>query len=285
MDPEHRVQTLRDKLASDERGGCPRDRDSLREFEDTLALLSSEYSAYRREKLLRHCTRISEHADIDITAVLDDEAAAKTAVRWINRQYDNPETNRDYRVALRAFGKHLTDGDDVPDSVSWIPASTPSNYQPTPDPAEMLRWEDDVKPMIDAAANDRDAALIAVAFDTGCRSGELRELTVGDVSDGDYGLRLRVDGKTGARTVALVPSEHYLSQWLGSHPGSTDSEAPLWSKLGTVDSLSYRRFRDIFEEVADRAEIAALLRGPEQSSLSPSGVPPVYAISENNGTA
>lgn len=255
MDPERRVRTLRDKLDRDDRGGCPRDRDALLEFEDTMALLSSEYSAYRREKLLRHCTRISEHADTDIAAVIDDEAAAKTVVRWINRQYDNPETNRDYRVALRGFAKHLTDGDDIPDSVSWVPASTPSNYQPTPDPADMLRWEDDVKPMIDAATNDRDAALIAVAFDAGARSGELQELTVGDISDGDYGLRLRVDGKTGARTVTLVPSEHYLSQWLGSHPDSGDSDAPLWSKLGTADSLSYRRFRDIFKEVADRAEV------------------------------
>lgn len=255
MDQEARIQTLRDKLDSGERGGSEADRAALLEFEDTLALLTSEYSAHRREKLLRHCTRMSEHVDTDLAETLDDEAAAKTVVRWINRTYDNPETNRDYRIALRMFGKRLEGGDEVPDSLAWVPASTPSSYNPTPDPAQMLRWDEDVKPMIDAATNTRDAALVATAFDAGARSGELRAVTVGDISEAEYGLRLRVDGKTGSRSVTLVPSEHYLSKWLGDHPASNDPDAPLWSKLGSADELSYRRFLDIFEAIADRAGV------------------------------
>ena len=49
--------------------------------------------------------------------------------------------------------------------------------------------------MIEEARNARDATLIAVAFDAGARSGELRDLTVGDVSDAENGLRVFVDGK------------------------------------------------------------------------------------------
>jgi hypothetical protein len=119
----------------------------------------------------------------------------------------------------------------------------------------MLRWDDDVKPMIDAATNPRDAALVAVAFDAGPRSGELRALSVGDVSDSELGMRLRLDGKTGQRTVTLVPSGEYLTRWLAAHPASDDPSAPLWSKLGEADQLSYRRFRDIFDAVADRADV------------------------------
>lgn len=255
MDPAEKVATLRDRIDAGDRGGSPEDREALLAFEDQLALLSSQYSAHRREKLLRHLTRLSEHVDGDLVDVPASEDAAKPFVRWIHREYDNPETNRDYRLALRAFGKHTTDGDELPEGVDWIPAGTPSSYEPAPDPAEMMRWDEDIKPMLDAAANPRDAALIALAFDAGCRSGELQDLTVGDLSEAEYGLRLRVDGRRGQRSVTLVPSEPYVSQWLGAHPGSSDPSAPLWSKLTTVDGLSYRRFRDIFREVADRAGV------------------------------
>jgi len=34
------------------------------------------------------------------------------------------ETNRDYRVALRVFGKRVTDEDGLPDSLAWITATT-----------------------------------------------------------------------------------------------------------------------------------------------------------------
>jgi integrase len=207
MDPATKVDTLRERIGAGERGGSAADREALLAFEDQLAILPSEYSAHRREKLLRHCTRLSEHVDADLVDVPHSEDAAKPFVRWIHREYDNPETNQDYRLALRAFGKHVTDGDELPDGVDWIPASTPSSYDPAPDPADMMRWDEDIKPMIDAAANPRDAALVALAFDAGCRSGELQDLTVGDLSDADYGLRLRVDGRRGQRSVTLVPSE------------------------------------------------------------------------------
>lgn len=74
----------------------------------------------------------------------------------------------------------------------------------------MLKWEKDVLPMIEETRNARDAALIAVAFDAGARSGELQELTVGDVTDAKNGLRIFVDGKMGQRSVLLIPSVPYL---------------------------------------------------------------------------
>ena len=78
-----------------------------------------------------------------------EREAAEDIVRTIHREYDNPETNKDCRNALRAFGRFLTDGDDVPGSMAWIPTSTSSNYDPSPDPGDMLDWEADVRPMID----------------------------------------------------------------------------------------------------------------------------------------
>ncbi|MFB6299167.1 MAG: hypothetical protein ABEH65_02795 [Halobacteriales archaeon] len=164
-----------------------RDRELLLTFDDRLAL--QQYSVQRREKLLRHCKILAGEVtrqgpdtlpDVLLADVLTDREAAEDIVRWINHTYENEETNRDYRVALRVFAKHVTDGDGIPESVEWVPSSTSRSYKPTPDPAEMLDWEDDVLPMIDATLNARDAALIAVAWDsrsvtsptttTGCRS-------------------------------------------------------------------------------------------------------------------
>lgn len=262
-DATRQVETLRSKLESGERGGSAAEREALLSFSDRLRLLASEYSDHRHDKLLRHCTRMAEHVDASLAAAPSDRETAEAFVRWIHDTYENPETNRDYRVALRTFGRRLaeangtisTDRDDIPDALSWVSASTPSNYSPSPDPAAMLRWADDVKPMIDAAANARDAALIATAFDSGARSGELRSLRVGDVTEADHGLRIRVDGKTGERSVTLVPAEPYLSGWLGEHPASGDPAAPLWSKLGSPEALSYRRFNDLFKACAARAGV------------------------------
>jgi len=253
--PSREVETLREQLEAGERGGD--DADVLLHFSDRLTLLSTSYTDHRHVKLLRHCTRMAEHAPTSLTNALTDREAAEGIVRWINDTYDNPETNRDYRVAFRVFGRRATDenGTDPPDSIDWVPSGTPKSYDQAPDPATMLRWDSDVKPMIDAATNARDAALIATAFDAGARSGELYELRIGDLTSSEFGLRLRVDGKTGQRSVTLVPSEHYLTKWLGEHPATGDSTAHLWSKLGDGEQISYRRYIELFKACARRAGV------------------------------
>lgn len=265
VDATRQVDTLRGKIKNGERGGTKGEQAALMAFSDRLRLLATEYTDHRHDKLLRHNTRMAEHAPGRLDRAPREVAVAEAIVGWIHDSYENPETNRDYRVALRTFGKRLsettagegitTDQDGMPVALSWISASTPSSYDPAPDPAAMLRWSSDVKPMINAAANPRDAALVATAFDSGARSGELHALRVGDLSDGEYGLRLRVDGKTGERSVTLVPAEHYLSRWLDAHPASNDPSAALWSTLTDPSRLSYRRFLDVFKALGKRAGV------------------------------
>lgn len=138
-------------------------------------MLSSEYSTHRHLKLLRHCTIVAENVG-GLAAALEDREAAETIVRWIHREYDNEETNRDYRVALRVFGRRVSDGEDdePPDSLAWIPSGTSSTYDPTPDPSQMLEWDTDIQAMIEATRNSRDAAAIAMQFDAGLRGRSSR---------------------------------------------------------------------------------------------------------------
>ncbi|WP_248895372.1 tyrosine-type recombinase/integrase [Haloplanus halobius] len=254
-DPGAQIETLRDRIeASDKISDT--DRSALFDFSDELYLLQTKYSDHRHLKLLRHCTRMAEHVG-GLAEALEDRDATEDIVRWINRTYDNEETNRDYRVALSVFGRRTTDenGDDPPESIEWVPSGTSSNYDPAPNPGDMLHWEADVLPMIEATRYSRDAALIATAWDSGARSGEIRGLSVGDVTDHRHGYQLTFQGKTGQRTVTLIPSVPYLQQWLSDHPARDDPNAPLWCKLDRPEEFSYRMFTKILEGAADKADI------------------------------
>ena len=254
-DATRQLENLCEQLRNGERvPDGERAREHLLRFDDRLAL--QQYSRQRREKLLRHGTIVAEEVGGGVLVdALEDCEAAEAIVRWINREYPNEETNRDYRVALRMFGKHLTDGDEIPDSIAWVKSTTSRNYNPAPDPAEMLGWEADVVPMIDATLNARDAALIAVAWDSGARSGELLGLRVGDVTDHDYGLQVTVDGKVGQRSITLISSVPYLNRWFQEHPRRDDDTAPLWCKLQSGEEMSYQMCRKIPREAADRAGV------------------------------
>lgn len=251
-----RIDTLREDRIPDSAEISAADEDALFEFSDELFLRKSEYSDHRHEKLLRHCVRMAENTDGEFVDVLEERAVAEDIVRWVNREYDNEETNRDYRVALRVFAKRLTDnGTEVPPSVDWVSGQTSRSYDPQPDPNEMLRWEEDVLPMIEACHNNRDKAIIATAFDAGARSGEFRDLQVGDVGDHKHGRQMTVDGKQGQRTITLIPSGPYLQRWLQDHPAPDDPEAPLWTKLHDPEPISFRMYKKLLETAAEAAEV------------------------------
>ncbi|WP_348613594.1 tyrosine-type recombinase/integrase [Halobaculum rarum] len=257
--PETQLENLRDRIESSHKIDDG-DRESIREFDDALTLMKSNYSTYRHLKLLRHVTILAERVG-GVNAALTDKEAAKNIVRWIHRNYDNEETNQDYRVALKVFGRHVSDegvgGDpyEPPASLDWIQSSTSNNYDPAPKPSDMLDWHDDILPMIEATEHARDAAAIALQFDAGLRGFEFKDLTYGDVTDHEHGLQVTADGKQGRRTVLLIPSVPYVRDWLDEHPTPSDRDAPLWSKLTEGEKISYRMLTKVFKKPAARAEV------------------------------
>ena len=249
-----RIGRLRERIQDSEEISDV-DREVLLEFDDQLQLRGAEYSDHRHLKLLRHNTIAAEEVGA-LSETLDDRNAAEDVVKWINRTYENPETNRDYRVAFRMFGRLTTDGDDEPpESIDWVPSGTPKTYDPAPDPAEMLDWEEDVQPMIEATSTPKEAAAVALQFDAGFRGGEFKPLSVDQFTDHRFGLQATVQGKQGQRTVTLIPSVPYVRQWLEAHPGG--DEAPLWCKKTVPETrVSDRTIYNWFERSADRAEIS-----------------------------
>ena len=86
--------------------------------------------------------------------------------------------------------------------------------------------------------------------------GEFRSLTIGDVTDHPNGLQVTVDGKTGQRTVTLIPSVPYLNRWLSVHDYADNPDTPLWPrKSDNAIGMSYNGFKRIFSAAADRAGI------------------------------
>lgn len=240
------------------------DREALLRFSDELRFKQSEYSDHRHVKLLQHCTVLAgggeevssgdlpDHRLIDC---LESKEAVREFVRWIHRNYENPETNRDYRGALRQFGEHVTDGDGKPEPITEVSATTANSYDPKPDPNKMFKWEEHILPMIDAAHQTRDKALIALAWDAGGRSGEIRSIKVGDIGDHDHGMSVTLDGKTGQRSVVLIPSVPYVRQWLSEHPRRNDPEAPLFGSISDGSDISYQMKLKILKRAGRNADV------------------------------
>lgn len=234
----------------------PADTDAILTLDRTLSLRAQDYSKHRHKKLLRHAVIMAEEVG-GLADALDDRAAAERLVAWINDTYDNEETNKDYRNALRTFARLVADLPDGahPDSTEWIPTGYSSDHDPTPDPREMLRWERDVQPMIEATYNARDAAMIALQFDAGLRGGEFKTLAVGDVQDHKHGLQVTVEGKRGRRTVTLIPSVPYVNRWVSDHSARDDPTAPLWSKLHSADGISDTMVSKALRQAATEADV------------------------------
>ena len=157
--PAGAIETMRDRLEGGHYDVSEADQQLLLDLSNEIRLLGpSKYSDHQHEFLLRRGLAIAKAVG-GLADAIEDRDAAEEIVGWINsEQTGSPETNKDYRVALRNIGKIVTDGDGLPESVEWVPGGYPKNYDPAPDPAQMLKWDEDIQPMLDACLNSRDRA-------------------------------------------------------------------------------------------------------------------------------
>lgn len=263
-DPTERIDLLRRRIRRSPHISDA-DKAALIAMSEEMEFLDTRYSDRRHIKLLQHCTLLAGDSpnkydpddlpDADLVDCFEDEDAVKTIGRWIKRNYDNEETKRDYRVAVRMFGEHAGPDDGIPEPIKLLPAGTPRNYNPMPDPSKMLWWDEHILPMVEAARNLRDKAAITVSWDAGPRPEGFLNLRVGDVSDHKHGLKISVDDKQGERSILLIPSVPYLRRWLSVHPGRNDPNAPLWCKLNSPEKISYKMGLKMIQQPARRAGI------------------------------
>jgi integrase len=232
------------------------ERDLLLKFHRKLAA-RSEPGDKRHRDLLGCNFRLARDLDVDITNGLTDEAAAEEVVGYINSSWDSPETRRDYRRHYVRFGRVVTDGDDTPESMEFTNTGYDSGYDRTPDPSDMIRL-DDMRTIADACRNPRDAALIALAWDSGARPGELWRMKYQDISEYKVGFQAFVrESKTETRSIKpLIHSVEYIQKWLDEHP-RPERDAALWCDLTGDDAerISQAYFARIFREAMDRTDL------------------------------
>jgi integrase len=87
-------------------------------------------------------------------------------------------------------------------------------------PGELLTREE-VKSLIAVAENYRDAAMIALQYDAGCRPQEIRNLNRNDVVFDENGFLVIFRGSKGERKIRVVTTIHsdqYLKEFLALNP-------------------------------------------------------------------
>lgn len=128
--PSERIESLRRRIGESPEIG-ESDAERLLEFSDRL----TDTRDRRHERLLKYCAAMAEGAeDGRLAAALDDREAAESLVDWIFETIENEEENRNFRVALRVFGRKLGSGEDeeLPPSIGWIPTSVSADFDPGP---------------------------------------------------------------------------------------------------------------------------------------------------------
>jgi integrase len=235
------------------------EQDALLTFHRKLAARSKP-GPRRHRDVLGQNFRLARDLDIDITDGFEEERVAEQVVGYINSTYDSPETRRDYRRHYVLFGKYVTSGDEAPESMSFVNTAYDSGYDQTPDPSNMIRL-DEMRTIADACLNTRDAALIALAWDSGARPNELYEMRYQDLREYKVGYQAYFrKSKTETRNVKpLIHSVEYLQKWLDNHP-TPERDAPLWCDLtpddgGNVERISQGYFARIFRDAMDRVDV------------------------------
>jgi integrase len=83
---------------------------------------------------------------------------------------------------------------------------------------DMVVTEEELKAILSGCNHPRVRAYLAVLYESGCRKGEVRSLKIRHVVFGEKYTLIKVEGKTGERTVPLVFSVPYLRAWIQVHP-------------------------------------------------------------------
>ncbi len=176
-------------------------------------------------------------------------------VAEIEKKVWSPHTKHCFKIMIRKFYKFIEGIDEqgvYPEKVKWMHTNVKNSNHKLP---EELLTEEEVKQIIHHAENLRNRALITILYESGCRISEIGLLKIKDVSFDEYGGKISVMGKTGARRIRFVYSVPYLQEWINKHPHNNDPNNYLWTNRNHREVLSYARISSIIKRTAEKAGI------------------------------
>ncbi|MGI0040356.1 MAG: tyrosine-type recombinase/integrase [Nitrosopumilaceae archaeon] len=140
-------------------------------------------------------------------------------------------TSYDHKKILKMFFRWLKLGSREQKQVGDPPETKSIRIKKVKDKIsrEDLLTESDLTRLLHCCGDHlRDKAFIDCHFEAGTRPGEILNLQIKHVELDKLGAILKVDGKTGARTIRLIKSVPNLHAWLNNHPMKNNPDAPLW---------------------------------------------------------
>ncbi|MHA1703919.1 MAG: tyrosine-type recombinase/integrase [Promethearchaeota archaeon] len=228
-------------------------------------------SVCKIERYLFDLRKLALMLNKDLKKVTKDDL--KGIVAEIEKKEWSPHTKHAFKVMIRKFYRFEEGIDEkgvYPEKVKWLRSTVKHSQQKLP---EELLTEEEIKKMIIVSRNERDKALIAILYESGCRISEIGLLRLKDISFDDYGAKITVSGKTGTRRIRIVNSVPYLQSWINQHSDNQNTETYIFVNRLNNKVLSYTRLSDIIKELARKAGIKKrvyphLLRHSRATSLA-----------------
>jgi site-specific recombinase XerD len=150
-------------------------------------------------------------------------------------------TRADYRRALKQFFRWFKEEDSrLENSDPLIKSEAQKFYKfletevrtcyklKQADPNTIITDEDCAAIVENGCGSAREKAFISLLHETGCRIGEFLNMKLGDVQVKDNYAEIRVDGKTGKRTIFVAKALPHLIRFLEVHPYKNNKQSYLW---------------------------------------------------------
>ena len=202
---------------------------------------ATQVGVQRRIKLINCLRFIALQMNIELDKITEQNI--KTYDHKLEDLYKSAHTRSDYRKILKQFlrwsnGKNITDV-----KFDFLYSRVKTKDKHTVKKAQIIT-EEDISVLLESCVNARDKALLALAWDTGARVGELGALRVGDITFEKHGIIVDfTKSKTAPRSPWLMMSTQYLMGWLRLHPYRDDPSAPLWPVMVVDDEyINYKKF-------------------------------------------
>jgi integrase/ribosomal protein L40E len=165
----------------------------------------------------------------------------------------SPRSVEDYKQTAKKFYSWLLSPQRYKRACGWIKVR--SNVDRLKKSEDMIT-EEEIGQLVEACRNLRDKALVTLAYDSGCRVGELLTLRIKDLEMDDRGMMVHVSGKTGERTVYVIgDSIAYLREWRKVHPHGSNGDSALFVDLVTGEPMNYDAARIGISKAVKRAGI------------------------------
>ena len=165
----------------------------------------------------------------------------------------SPRSVEDYKQTIKKFYSWYLSPQKYKKACGWVRIR--NNVDRLKKSEEMIT-EEEINRLVEACRNLRDKALVTLAYDSGCRIGELLTLRIKDLELDDRGMMVHVSGKTGERTVYVIgDSIAYLREWRKVHPHGSNGDSFLFVDLVTGEPMNYDAARIGISKAVKRAGI------------------------------